>query len=109
MHQNRQYKMTWEINGKAMQHCAPSSSEEGSTGRLHKFPHDGTADSDQMRQIDRCAVYLKSQVVGVAVVNGVVNVLDTDDRDDGAKGLLPCNAHILHTPPVRLTTQVYTR
>lgn len=47
--------------------------------------------------------YLKSQVVGVAVVNGVVNVLDADDRNDGAKGLLPCNAHVLHTPPLRLT------
>ena len=47
--------------------------------------------------------YLKSQVVGVAVVNGVINVLDADDRDNGAKGLLPCNAHVLHTPPLRLT------
>ena len=41
--------------------------------------------------------YLKCKVVGVAVVNGLVNGLDTNDRDDWAKGLLPCNAHVLHT------------
>ncbi len=99
-----------------MQHCAPSSSEEGSIG-LHKFcaallddtteqlSHDKRANSDQRRQIDRCGAYLKSQVVGVAVVNGVINVFDADDRDDGAKGLLPCNAHVLHTPPLRLAAQ----
>ncbi len=40
-------------------------------------------------------LYLKGQVVGVAVVNGIVNVLDTDDRDDRAEWLLPCNSHVL--------------
>ena len=39
--------------------------------------------------------YLKGKVVRVAVVNGVINVLDADDWDDGAKRLLPCNAHVL--------------
>ena len=44
---------------------------------------------------ERCKTYLKGKVVGVAVVNGVINVLDPDDRNDRAKGLLPCNAHVL--------------
>ena len=71
---------------------------------LQNCPSKKPATSDQMRVFDMCAVYLQSQVVGVAVVNGVVNVFDADDRDDGAEGLLPCNAHVLHTPAVRLTT-----
>ena len=39
--------------------------------------------------------HLKGKVVGVAVVNGIINVLDSDDWDDGAKRLLPGNAHVL--------------
>lgn len=31
------------------------------------------------------------------MVNGVINVLHTDDGDDGTKWLLPCNAHVLHS------------
>ena len=38
---------------------------------------------------------LESKVVGVAVVDGILDGLDPDDGHDRAKGLLPCNPHVL--------------
>ncbi len=38
---------------------------------------------------------LEGKVVGVAVVDGVLDGLDTDDGHDGAEGLLPGDPHVL--------------
>ena len=50
--------------------------------------------------------HLKGEVVGVAMVNGIIDVLDPDDWNDGAKRLLPGNAHVLQANQLTMICQV---
>lgn len=38
--------------------------------------------------------YLQGEVVGIAVVDALLYGLDTDDRQNRAERLLPCNSHV---------------